>query len=527
MFKQNRILNGLKDWYRSLLAPSRRPCQPIRRSQALKVEALEERALMTAGLFFSVVDSTPPAAASPQPVLMVLSNQDFWYQDYSETRNALIDAGLRVEVAADTMNQCVPHAGSGQGDDGGIVTPERTLAEVDAGDYSAVVFVGGWGASSYQYAFEGTYSQSAYNGTFESRAEVNRLINDFVDQDKYVTALCTGVTVLAWARVDGQSPLEGRTVTGYAGWMPDSTSASGAYQGYQLASWHVENNGATMLRSGAIGDPSTSADDVWVDGKIITAEDWRAGYAMGQTLAERLIAEARENTPASAEPRHVLMVIGNADFFYREYAEPRQALAEAGFVVEVAAANAGACYPHAGTGEGSDGGLVMADFALADVDSARYEAIVFVGGWGASQYQYAYSGTYDNSYYNGASELKQIVNELINDFVDQDKYVAAICHGVSVLAWARVDGTSLLDGVTVAGHARGAPAGTYEGVHYGYFEQTNDWHIQTNGGVVLPSGSVGDTSTTADDVWVDGKIITAENDEAAHRFGEVLVEELR
>ncbi len=45
---------------------------------------------------------------------------------------------------------------------------------------------------------------------------------------------------------------------------------------------------------------------------------------------------------------------------------------------------------------------------------------------------------------------KQIVNNLINDFLDQDKHVAAICHGVTVLAWARVDGVSPLAGKQVA-----------------------------------------------------------------------------
>ena len=35
--------------------------------------------------------------------------------------------------------------------------------------------------------------------------------------------------------------------------------------------------------------------------------------------------------------------------------------------------------------------VVFADLALAQVNSGNYSAIVFVGGWGASMYQYAYS----------------------------------------------------------------------------------------------------------------------------------------
>jgi len=46
--------------------------------------------------------------------------------------------------------------------------------------------------------------------------------------------------------------------------------------------------------------------------------------------------------------------------------------------------------------------------------------------------------------------LRNTVNQLITDFVHQGKYVTALCHGVSVLAWARVDGQSLLAGKQVA-----------------------------------------------------------------------------
>ncbi|TPW00557.1 MAG: cyclic nucleotide-binding protein, partial [bacterium] len=191
-------------------------------------------------------------------------------------------------MAAATLDVCVPHFGSGHGADGGLVTPDFALADVDASRYSAVMFVGGWGASQYQYAFEGTYANPAYNGTGEVRTAVNQLINDFVDQDKYVAALCTGVSILAWARVDGASLLEGRSVAGYAGYMPGWIGGDGAYHGGTLTSWHVEANGGTMFASGALGDPTSYTDDVWEDGNILTAEDYRSGYLLGQVLAGRL-----------------------------------------------------------------------------------------------------------------------------------------------------------------------------------------------------------------------------------------------
>jgi hypothetical protein len=39
----------------------------------------------------------------------------------------------------------------------GVVVPDLALSDADADAYSTIVFVGGWGASSYQYAYEGTY----------------------------------------------------------------------------------------------------------------------------------------------------------------------------------------------------------------------------------------------------------------------------------------------------------------------------------------------------------------------------------
>ena len=37
------------------------------------------------------------------------------------------------------------------------MTPDLPLSAVNAADYSAIVFVGGWGSSQYQYGFAGTY----------------------------------------------------------------------------------------------------------------------------------------------------------------------------------------------------------------------------------------------------------------------------------------------------------------------------------------------------------------------------------
>ena len=108
--------------------------------------------------------------------------------------------------------------------------------------------------------------------------------------------------------------------------------------------------------------------------------------------------------PPARRPRsgkRVLIVIANQDFFYREYAEPREELEKAGIEVVVAAGRNAACRPHANSGQGSGDGTVRPDVALADVRADNYDAILFSGGWGSSAYQFAFTGRYDNPDYNG------------------------------------------------------------------------------------------------------------------------------
>lgn len=236
--------------------PSRRP---------LRLESFEPRYLMAAeplelyavdasgdsrgDLQTAIVSSTQENTArgdAPPPVLLVISNQDFWYQDYADTRASLEKSGLQVIVAAATTETAKPHARSGQGSDGGFVQPDLALSDVNADDYSAIVFTGGWGMSQYQYGFEGTYHNSAMNGSDAVAETTKELIQEFVRQDKQVAAICHGVSVLAYARVDGEGLLEGRTSTG---WNVAAPTADGQTQpiifigGYGAASYQYAFEG--------------------------------------------------------------------------------------------------------------------------------------------------------------------------------------------------------------------------------------------------------------------------------------------
>jgi putative intracellular protease/amidase len=500
----------------------------------LRLESLEDRNLFSATPWDGAVsepltcfpepsDTSAEVAPSssdssdaqdrPTPVLMVISNQDFWYQDYADTRAALEAQGLEVVVAATTTDVARPHANSGQGAESGLVRPDLALADVDSADYSAVVFVGGWGMAQYQYGFEGTYDNSAYRGDPATKQQVNTLIDEFLDEDKYVGAICYGVSVLAYARVDGAGLLEGREVTGWNGAAPTADGLR------QEAREQIESTGARMFHEGSVGDPTTSTDDVVVDGQIITAQDWRAAGRFGEVIAERVRASGEREEPRADSPNPVLMVIANRDFYHREYYETRQSLEVAGLEVVVAAATTETAVPHAiSVVEGREP-LVQPDLALADVDAEDYSAIVFVGGYGAASYQYAFEGTYDNAAYRGNDAVNTIVNDLIGDFTAQGKYVTAICNGVTVLAWARVEGVSPLEGRQVAAWGHQLPAADGE-------VQFTREHVEANGARQFASQSIGNPATATDDVWVDGNIITAENYDSAYRFGAVIAERL-
>lgn len=228
-----------------------------------------------------------PSNASGKRVLIVIANQDFFYREYGEPREELERAGIQVVVAAGRKAASRPHDGSGQGSDGGVVMPDIALADVRASDYDAILFSGGWGSSMYQFAFRGRYNNAVYNGDAKTKAEVNRIINEFLAEDKYVAALCNAVSVLAWARVDGKSPLQGKRVC-----APTREAASGIYNGRQAqpsCRWHPETNGAVLSPAGAVGDPTTNRDDVLVDGRIITGEDDPSAREMGRKLAALLL----------------------------------------------------------------------------------------------------------------------------------------------------------------------------------------------------------------------------------------------
>jgi len=228
------------------------------------------------------------AFADPKPVLMVIANQDFYWQEYATTRAQLEAAGLEVVVAAATTETAHPQGPQLWPE----VKPDLSLSDVKPEDHSAIVFVGGYGASAYQYDFPGSYDEPDYQPATRFARVVNNTIFGFSDAGKPVAAVCYGVSVLAWARVDGQSPIRGRVVTGFEGGVPGFRLNGTTYPNAEVPMrWFVEKNGGTMLTPRSLGDPMSSHDDVVVDGNIVTAEDYRSAALLAEVLAQMIAAQ--------------------------------------------------------------------------------------------------------------------------------------------------------------------------------------------------------------------------------------------
>jgi len=79
------------------------------------------------------------------------------------------------------------------------------------------------------------------------------------------------------------------------------------------------------------------------------------------------------------EGKEVVMIIASKNFRDEEYQEPRRALEDAGATVTVACSKLAAS-------TGMLGATARPDILTSDVRTADYDAVIFVGGSGASEY---------------------------------------------------------------------------------------------------------------------------------------------
>lgn len=182
--------------------------------------------------------------------------------------------------------------------------------------------------------------------------------------------------------------------------------------------------------------------------------------------------EAVEVTEAGKLPtitgKKVVMLIASKNFRDEELFVPRDVIKKAGGEVVVASSSLNEA-------KGMKGGTFKPEVLLKDVKADDYDAVVFVGGSGASEY------------FKNPTALS-----LAKAAAKKGKLVCAICIAPVTLANAGV-----LEGKKATVWKAKATAIEAKGAHY-----------------------------TGEDVEIDGKFITADGPKSAGKFGEAIVRAL-
>jgi len=164
-------------------------------------------------------------------ILMVIAPNNFRDEEYQKPKAVLENAGYQIVTAS-------KGAQVAKGMLGAVVNVDLDLAQVKIGDYVAVVFIGGSGASVY----------------FDDQIVLN-LAKEAVSQGKVVGAICIAPSILANAGI-----LKGKNATSFS-------------------------SGAENLKAKGV---NYTGQSVTADGKIVTANGPEAAEAFGQKILEIL-----------------------------------------------------------------------------------------------------------------------------------------------------------------------------------------------------------------------------------------------
>lgn len=177
------------------------------------------------------------------------------------------------------------------------------------------------------------------------------------------------------------------------------------------------------------------------------------------------VLQKEVNPMSAASGKKVVMIIASQNFRDEELLKPKEILEKNGYQVTIASSSLGEA-------TGMLGAKVKPDILFTDINVADYDAIVFVGGTGSSEY-------WENA----------TAHQLAQAAVAQGKVLGAICIAPITLA----------------------KAGVLKG------KKATVWQSET--GRLISSGAF----YTGASVEVDGKIITADGPTSAEAFGKALV----
>ena len=133
--------------------------------------------------------------------VLIVATDGFENSELFDPRQALLDAGAKVTLASLKTD---PIQGETGGEKADTITPDLTVDDVDTGDYTALLLPGG----------------VSNPDKLRMNDRVIDIVEEFMDDDKIVAAICHGPWLLAEADV-----LDGRTVTSWPSIRTDLANA--------------------------------------------------------------------------------------------------------------------------------------------------------------------------------------------------------------------------------------------------------------------------------------------------------------
>ncbi|MDF0487439.1 type 1 glutamine amidotransferase [Sphingomonas sp. H39-1-10] len=136
-----------------------------------------------------------------QAHVLIVATNGFEQSELFEPRQALLDAGVKVTLASLSTD---PIQGMKHDEKGDTITPDLTVDDVDTQDYTALLLPGG----------------VANPDTLRTSDRAVEIVEEFVDDEKLVAAICHGPWLLVEADV-----VDGRTVTSWPSIRTDLENA--------------------------------------------------------------------------------------------------------------------------------------------------------------------------------------------------------------------------------------------------------------------------------------------------------------
>ena len=174
--------------------------------------------------------------------VLMIATDGFENDELFKPRQALIDAGAKVTLASIAAD---PIQGEIGGEKADTITPDVLLGDVDTEEFDALVIPGGVGNPD----------------KLRMQGRAVQIVEEFMDDDKIVAAICHGPWLLVEADV-----VDGRKVTSWPSIRTD-----------------LENAGADVVD-----------EEVVVDGKLITSRKPDDIPAFNRAIIEALQEELAE-----------------------------------------------------------------------------------------------------------------------------------------------------------------------------------------------------------------------------------------